>query len=81
MKSNIGLQHFQKQFLDFLVDSYDFDARIKFHNHHMETFSTKMRLSIETSTEGVKAVFSEKLEFESRVKFKLIAFCLEFLDN
>ena len=47
----------------------------------MKISSTKLGISNETSMEGIKAVFCEKLEFESRVKSKLIAFCLYFLDD
>ena len=62
-------------------DFYDSDASIKINDVLIECSSKKVRLSVETLMEGIKAVVSEKLQFENRDKSKLKDFFLEILDD
>ena len=50
---------------------YDFNAKIKANDLHIECFSTKAMLSIEAMIEEIKAIISEKLQFENRDESEL----------
>ena len=58
------------------LDCDDFDARMKINDFLIKSFSNAKPL-IDTLMEEIKAVLPEKLEFESREKSWLKAYCLE----
>ena len=75
MNSNIWSKRFWQHCLEFSES----DARIKTNDFHIEGSSTEVEILLEILMEEIKAVVSEKLDFEKRDNFNNLGVFLEIV--